>query len=496
MIAVSLVAACVTSLARAAIAQSKSSPGPWRVASKVVVDDEAWSWNWGAWDQEKIVSAGDYQYTVYWDADRVFVLVRRDLRNSEVETLRLPDFKLSSDDPHRNTCLGVSLADGRLHLSWDHHNNPLRYARSRPGFLTQPPAHLRAADIEPARPLMSPLALESRVTYPRFLNDANGSLYLMYRLGGSGNGENYLHRYDGAAGAWTRLGKVFDSRGTYAPWNNSTTRNAYLHDLLFDRTNRLHASWVFREAGATWASNHDLHYAYSDDRGLTWRNNAGQKRADLAAGDPLELADAGLVVREIPVYSWLMNTGCLALDSKNRPHVVTFKLPEARRPAKLAHDPPEEIVRQLRFVHYWRSDDGQWRGGEPIADEGARGRLRRGDIVFGRDDTLYFVYSPRDSNEGFRCLQAAAKDQWQDWVSYPLTGPDVTGLDASKHDRRRWLEKGILSFTVKCGRKGFGIVDLVPKTQGDESGLDHLDRRFVGVPTPSRISRQNAGTPR
>ena len=113
---------------------------PWRVTQTIAVDAEVWRWNWASWDQDKIATVGDYQYTVFWDADGVFVLVRRDLRDNRVQTLRLPSCKLSNDDAHRNTCLGT-------------------------------------------------------------------------------------------------------------------------HDLLFDANNRLHATWVYREIAATWASNHDLHYA-------------------------------------------------------------------------------------------------------------------------------------------------------------------------------------------------------------------------------------------
>jgi hypothetical protein len=133
-------------------------PSPWRVTQATVVDSDVWRWNWASWDQDKIATVGDFQYTVFWDADGVFVLARRDLRDQRVQTLRRPDFKLSSDDPHRNTCLGVSPQDGRLHLSWDHHNNPLRYARSRAGFLTNPPPQLSVEDIERWRsyPLAGP----------------------------------------------------------------------------------------------------------------------------------------------------------------------------------------------------------------------------------------------------------------------------------------------------------------------------------------------------
>ena len=458
LVLVALAWAVVSSLALGA-----EPPSPWRVTQNTVVDSEVWRWNWASWDQDKIATVGGYQYTVFWDADRVFVLARRDLRNQAVQTLRLPDFKLSSDDAHRNTCLGISPQDGRLHLSWDHHNNPLRYARSRAGFLTNPPPQMSADDIEPQQPITGQASLTSQATYPRFFNDPKGQLFLFYRQGGSGNGENYLFRYQSESGTWTPIGKAFSARGTYAPWDGNTSRNAYFHDLLFDANGRLHATWVYREIAASWASNHDLHYAYSDDGGQTWCNNAGQRIADLAANDPIELSDPGIVVREIPVFSWVMNAGCMALDSKQRPHVVTYKLPAPQRPDKLQHNPPPDIDRRLRAVHYWRADDGRWLGGEPIGAGVEYGRVARGDIIFDARDTLYFFYQPKAAKDGFVCLEAKAEDRWERWRSYLLAGPEIAGMDASKHDRSRWRTDGILSITAKAGERGFAIVDLEPR---------------------------------
>ncbi len=456
-----LVIAILGSYGTEATTAAASEASPWVVRAAVALAEQTWRWNWASWDQEKIVTFGDYQYTVFWDTEGVFVLARRHLTDNTVQLVRMPQWKLSADDAHRNTCLGISEKDGRLHFSWDHHNNPLNYARTRAGFLTRPPQEISAADLEPRQPLAEGDFPFLRVTYPRFLNDSQGSLYLFYREGGSGNGDNYLWRYDPETGRWTMVGKVFSSRGTYAPWNNSTSRNAYFHDLLFDRNNRLHASWVYREVAETWASNHDLHYAYSDDGGVTWFNNAGQKIADMTANDAIELNDVGIVVRSIPVYSWLMNAGCMALDSRGRPHVITFKLPEPRQPDQLKHDPPDVIGKDLRFVHYWRAEDGTWHGGEPITPLNGLipgESVRRGDIIFGPDDTLFFYWADRTDGR-FRCLEASAIDQWQTWRTYWLLN-DFTGGDASKHDRRRWRDENVLSFTARFGEQGFGIVDL------------------------------------
>ncbi len=435
-------------------------PAALQINKQITVDGSAWHWNWSSWDQEKIATFGDFQYTVFWDADQVMVLARRDLRDDTVQTVRMPNFTLTNDDRHRNTCLGVSKLDGRLHFSWDHHGNGLRYTKTRAGFLTEPSKQISIEEIEPAQPMLRDRMLEVRVTYPRFFTDPDGTLFSFYRIGGSGNGNNFLQRYHAEHATWTRVGILFSGRGTYAPWRNSTSRCAYLHDLLFDSRGRLHASWTYREIGATWASNHDLHYATSDDGGVTWNNNAGTQIADLAADDPIELADPGIVVREIPVYSWLMNAGCMGFDSKNRPHVLTYKSRTISRPDELAHNPPPSIVSDLCFVHYWRQDDGTWVGGEPI-DPGSAGRSRV-DMVFDQHDNLIFFYPTYDpAAVGFRYFTAGAKNHWQTWSGpLKLTGPELSGRDASKHDRVRWAKEGILSFTVKPERNGFAILDV------------------------------------
>ncbi len=435
-----------------AVAQDAASLAP---DAAVVVDAEVWPhFNWASFDQDKVVSYGDYQYSLYWDVDQVLVLARRDLRTNAFQVLRLPAFRLTINpkDGHRNTVLGISPADGRLHLSWDHHNNDLRYTRSRAAFLSEPPEVMALEDIEPAQPLMP--GAPQRVTYPRFVNGPDDVLFFLYRSGSSGSGDSVLSRYDAGAGTWKMVSqRLFGKEGTYGPWENSTSRNAYLHDVLFDGKGRLHVTWVYREAGKSWASNHDLHYAYSDDQGITWKNNVGAQIADLAEGDPIVLADPGIVVQAIPVYSWLMNQCAMTLDAKNQPHVATYKMPEPFKPDILKHSPPASAAIRLTLYHYWRGEDGTWHGSGPLAmPEREISGIDRPAIVTDADDTV-FIYWP--SPQGFRCHVAFARDQWQRWAAFCITGPEYTSHDACKHDRRRLREEGILSFTADAnGQKG------------------------------------------
>lgn len=425
------------------------------------VDGDTWPYfNMASFDQDKVLSFNGFQYTLYWDRDKTLVLARRNLADDVLKLLRFKEYTLTINprDGHRNTVVGISPADGRLHLSWDHHNNPLRYTKSRRGIISDPPAQLTLEHFEPAQPLLPDDPLETRVTYPRFLNDGEAVLYFIYRQGGSGRGDNYIHRYQAESSTWKRMGTtgLFSRHGTYPAWDNSTSRNAYLNDVLFDNRNRLHVTWTYREAGRSWASNHDLHYAYSDDGGQTWRNNEGQQIADLNNGDSIELADRGIVVREIPVFSWLMNQTTMVIDSRNRPHVITYHLTEPVRPENLKHDPPRDVYAKLRMHHYWRDEQGTWQGG----NTGVPLHTRPGVVV--DSEGRLIVYHV---NQGkLRCLVAHGESGWTQWETAHISVPEVTLHKVSKPDRRLAETAGILSMVAATrqadGERGLSILDF------------------------------------
>jgi hypothetical protein len=430
----------------------------------IAIDSDVWPhFNCASFDQGKVVSHGDYQYTLYWAADQTLVLVRRHLRTREVQTLRFSGYHLSINprDGHRNTVLGISPHDGRLHLSWDHHNNDLRYCKSRAGFLTNPPLVITWTDFEPAQPLAADAP--QRVTYPRFFNDARDNLFFIYRTGSSGSGDSVLSKYDADTASWTITARcLFSKEGTYGPWENSPSRNAYLHDVLFDHAGRLHISWVYREAGRSWASNHDLHYAYSDDEGCTWQNNLGQRIADASNDDPISLDDPGIVVQHIPVYSWLMNQCGMTLDAHNQPHIATFHMAEPFVPDDLAHDPPVDVLDRLAIHHYWRDVDGAWHNSGPILHAPEKDeRIRRPIIVTDAHNNI-IIYT--GSSKGYACHVAFSIDQYQTRTTFQLTHPHYKITDASKPDRHLLKNEGVLSFVVdpsgELEKHAFALIDF------------------------------------
>lgn len=431
----------------------------------LVIDDGVWPhFNRASFDQDKLVSLGDFQYGLYWSADAALVLFRRDLRDDSIQKVSLPyGLTINPRDGHRNTVVGLSPEDGRLHLSWDHHNNDLRYTKSRAGFLTSPPGEINPDDFEPAQPLTQ--GAPQKVTYPRFFNDQNENLYFIYRTGMSGSGDSVLSRYDAEKGIWSVIATcLFSKEGTYGPWDASDSRNAYLHDVLFDNSGRLHITWVFRETWESPASNHDLYYAWSDD-GVVWNNNEGIPIADLSAGDAIALDSPGVVVRDIPVYAWLMNQCGMTLDHGNQPHVATYHMKDVWKPEKLVHNPPESVFDRFFPYHYWRDKSGVWHTSGPIADPDRDvkrwGYQTRPNIVVDGGGNVVLYYA---TNIGYRAHRASSDGEYADWSHFALTGEEFGSTDAGKHDRRLLKERGILSFTgaplVVEGQTAFAIVDV------------------------------------
>lgn len=429
-----------------------------------LVDDDALYWNMQGFDQEKVLTHGRHQYSVYWNASVNLTLVRRDLKTNAVQTLTFPD-RLSVDDPHRNTALGVSTKDGRLHIVYDHHNNPINYRVSRAGYLDSPPEELSLDDFSAKLPILDPA--EQRVTYPRFLNDRDGDLYFVYRHGGSGNGSSILGRYDAQSGTWHRIGLLFSRLGAYPPWNNSPTRNAYLSGILFDSNDRLHVSWLYREAGAATRSNHDVHYAYSDDYGVTWHNNNGAQIADLSAGDPIAIDDPGIVVVSVPGNTGLRGQSGLALDSLNQPHVLSIQ-------STVTTGDRSEL--NQHYIHHWRHPDGSWHS-DYIDDTALPydDRLRRGNIFLDKHDNVH-VYIPYRGT--LWAAWATKKARWRDWdlyavpTEYPVA--DFPAADGVGFDRGRLEDDGILTLPLEVtdgDNTGFALLDFkVKPTVNGEPG--------------------------
>lgn len=295
---------------------------------------------------------------------------------------------------------------------------------------------------------------ESRATYPRFFNDSDGDLYFIFRQGGSGGGDTLFRRYNSQTGSWQQTGMLISREGRYPDWDNSTSRNAYINGIGFDANDRLHLSWIFRETGATPRSNHDVHYAYSDDHGTTWFNNAGTKIADMPAKNPIQLADPGIVAMGIPIDSGLRGQVGMAFDSKNQPHMLNIRSTVTS---------PDQAEWNLHYVHHWRTPDGAWHEAYlDDVDAEIVQKTRRGALLLDEQDNVH-AYLPHAGE--LYAASATAESGWTDWSFYRLADgiSNSGGVEGLRYDEPRFERDGIVSLpveTVTDAGTGFELLEF------------------------------------
>ncbi|HEX8403603.1 MAG TPA: BNR repeat-containing protein [Duganella sp.] len=370
--------------------------------------------------KNSLVSDRQTQYIAYYDADRYLVLGKRKLGTSRWITRRTR-YQGNAADAHNAISLMLDGA-GYLHVSWDHHNNALRYARGvKPGSL----------ELGPKLPMIG--ADEESVSYPEFYRLPDGNLLFFYRLGGSGRGDLVINRYEAATRRWSRLHtNLVTGEGK---------RNAYWQAFL-DHKGTLHLSWVWRESPDV-ASNHDLAYARSRDGGVTWEKSSGERYAL-----PIDAAGAEYAVR-IPPNSELINQTSMAADRDGHPYIASYwrdagsAIPQYH---VVFHDGDQWAVRSLDFRKTAFSLSGQGTKhiliARPqimvdIADADARAGKPGGLLVF------------RDEERGSKVSVARISDfAAGKWQVGDLTGASVGAWEPS-FDTEMWRRSGVLSLFVQ-----------------------------------------------
>jgi BNR repeat-containing family member len=265
---------------------------------KLVDVDSAWannSVNTVIFRKNSLVTFKGVQYIAYYNNEMFVVIGKRKTGTSQWQ-LKQTVYKGNAADAH-NTISIMTDGAGYLHITWDHHNNPLNYCRSiSPGSLE----------------LTDKLAMtglnEQKVTYPEFHKLPDGNLLFFYRDGQSGKGNLVLNQYDIKTKKWTQLHtNLIDGEGQ---------RNAYWQACV-DTKGSIHISWVWRESPDV-ASNHDMCYAKSTNGGKTWQTSAGKKYIIPITATTAEYACA------IPQKSELINQTSMYADAFGNPYIATY----------------------------------------------------------------------------------------------------------------------------------------------------------------------------
>jgi len=245
-----------------------------------------------------LVTHRDTQYIAFYDSTSHVVLAKRQLEDSTWQ-IRQTRYRGNTADAHNSISIMVD-GKGYLHMAWDHHGDPLRYCRSvRPGAL------------EMSEEMSMTGIREDDVTYPEFYRFSDDDLLFVYRDGASGRGDIMMNYYNTQNQKWSSLQNGFIS--------GERERNAYWQIALDDRDN-IHLSWVWRESGDV-ASNHDLAYAVSSDRGRSWRKSTGE-----VYELPITAATAEYAMH-IPQGSELINQTSMCTDAAGRPYIASYWRP-------------------------------------------------------------------------------------------------------------------------------------------------------------------------
>ncbi|HEY0864568.1 MAG TPA: glycosyl hydrolase 115 family protein [Lacunisphaera sp.] len=372
-----------------------------------------------------LVTASDAQYAAFYDADRRLVLARRPLGSEGWQTQVTP-YTGNVADAHNTVALAVDGA-GYLHVAWDHHAQPLNYARgTAPGSL----------ELGPKQSMTG--SLEELVTYPMFFRQPDGGLLFLYRDGRSGRGNIVLNRYDATARTWRRLqDNLIDGEGA---------RSAYLAATVDDR-GTLHLAWNWRDSPDV-ATNHDLCYAKSADGGVTWTTSTGARLAL-----PLTAANAEYALK-IPPDSRLMNPPSLTTDAAGRPCIASYWAAAGSDVPQfhvVRHDGQAWTVTQVTS----RTTPFELRGGGT-----KRPPISRAAIVAG-EKSFHLVY--RDDERGGRIVAVSTDNLAQPlWRTRELTTASVGAWEPSL-DAEQWTRQGEIHLLVQAVEQQDGN-DRVPKS--------------------------------
>ncbi|MEV4338950.1 BNR repeat-containing protein [Streptomyces sp. NPDC049590] len=395
--------------------------------------------NTNSFQKHGLLTHGGHQYAVWYTASREAVVARRRPGAATWPAVTLPH-RLKADDSHNVICMGVSPADGRLHLNLDSHSDGFHRVTSVAGLLSDPSGTAWGPSAFGAvRTTLDGLPLTDRFTCPQFLTTPEGRLQLGYRAGVSGNGRNARAEYGGSR--WTAPGEWSGATGTYTtPHGTGTARSMYLHGLDYDRRARLHALFTRRErdpavlARRGGLTNHDTGYVYSDDRGRTWHDGTGTKAGTTGGTGRVRVTDAGLTVDPLGPDHCLMNQESQCVDSAGSPHPIISHLPVRLGPATTGH--PAARTARARAHHVRKTASGAWLKTEIPVPLRSSQRTR---LVLDRHDNAYAVL-PHG-----RITAASAASKYTDWALLS----DGAGLYAFGEvvvDETRSAADGVLPF--------------------------------------------------
>ncbi|KAJ6582823.1 hypothetical protein B0H10DRAFT_2097911 [Mycena sp. CBHHK59/15] len=393
-----------------------------------------------------VLTYSTWQYAAWYTSTGAAVLGRRALPSGAWSTLQLPH-NLSTSDSHNVISLGVSPADGKIHVALDCHSTQVYYTSSQANLATSGATWVasRFATITSTLGSLNIGTCDHHLSSVRYY--PQNLLQFVFRSGVSGNGATQLAEYSG--GTWTNVGSWASATGTYtAPSGaTSTLRNLYIHGFTYHGS-RAYVTGTWREQnGAVSCSsagltNHDTVYFYSDNFGRTWFNSAGTQ-IGTSGSNPVNVNTAGIIVDSLNADHGLMNQESQAVDSFGLIHAIISYVPG--RFTQCVTNYETDRPAYARPFHVYRSSNGTFTKVEiPFAIQS----VGRSQIVLDAADNIYVVMPY------LRIATASKASGWTDWtMAYNGT---ATGLDVFGEitlDRAR-IPSGVVSILYQQSSTG------------------------------------------
>jgi BNR repeat-containing family member len=373
----------------------------------------------------------DTQYIAFYDKESFVVLGKRKIGGAKW-LLKRTIHKGNTADAHNAISIMTDGA-GYLHLSWDHHNNPLNYCKSvNPGSL-ELTANLSMTGLN-----------EQKVSYPEFHKLPNGNLLFFYRDGASGNGNLIMNQYDVLTKQWQQQHSDLI--------NGEGQRNAYWQACV-DTKGVIHLSWVWRESPDA-ASNHDICYAQSADGGKTWTTSHGIKYTL-----PITVTTAEYACN-ISQKSELINQTSMYADASGHPYIATYW--------REAGDSIPQYHLIYKKGDLWITKSLAFRKTPFSLSGGGTKRIpiSRPQIIAWRSGKILSVAIIfRDAERGNKVSVAICSDiEKNKWRIIDLSDESVGSWEPS-YDTELWKEKGILNLFVQRTEQadGEGKANIPPQ---------------------------------
>lgn len=410
-----------------------------------------------------ILTYHGYQYAVYYNLNRNVCIARRKLPLGSWQEVVLP-YRNSVDDAHNTISIGISAKDGRIHLSYDHHNDPLRYCYSVKGSANDPDNMPWNASAFSTTTSIMDKAIPN-VTYPRFISKPDGNLLFECRFRWSGFGDSYLREYNADTQTWSLIGRYLQGED-FTP-----DACAYINGMSYDKFGRLHVTWCWRDDFGG-GSNHDFYYAYSEDHGRTWKDTFNQHKATTDVMDPVADTKTGgalgqtkksFMIEAIPYNRGYINQETQDVDSRGRIHAVNSHIPDGQ-----ASDSNWGSARtKARLHHRFRKEDGTWVKRLITVNGNSINSTRRVHLAIDSYDNAYIIAN----NVGV--LMAASDDDYATWKLISEDGK--TGvLSEPLADKPLLREKGVLSFVYLGSDKRIYVFDHLTKNPNTPQGTGLL----------------------